>query len=116
MLNFNPMIRKAMVRCLTCLVASLFYSGMKAQTVIPLYDGDIPNSRPVANEEYSRYDPGNILIVGKVSRPSLTVFLAAKEKATGVAVIICPGGSYINLAMGHEGIDVARRFNESGIT
>jgi acetyl esterase/lipase len=84
--------------------------------VIPLYDQEIPNSRPVANEEYSRIEPGNILIVYKVSRPTLTIFRAPGEKATGAAVIICPGGGYSNLAMGYEGTDVARRFNESGIS
>ena len=82
---------------------------------IPLYDGDIPNSRHIVNQENFRYEPGDILIVSKVSRPTLTIFLPPKEKATGDAVIICPGGGYINLAMGYEGEDVARRFNESGI-
>jgi acetyl esterase/lipase len=84
--------------------------------VIPLYDNEIPNSRLVVNEEYSRIEPDNILIVYEISRPSLTIFLAPKEKATGAAVIICPGGGYINLAMGYEGTEVAQRFNESGIT
>lgn len=84
--------------------------------MIPLYDQEIPNSRVVVNEEYSRIEPGNILIVSKVSRPSLTIFLAPKAKATGAAVIICPGGGYTNLAMGYEGTEVAQRFNESGIS
>ena len=84
--------------------------------MIPLYDQEIPNSRVVADEEYSRIEPGNILIVSKVSRPSLTIFLAPKDKATGAAVIICPGGGYTNLAMGYEGTEVAQRFNESGIS
>jgi acetyl esterase/lipase len=43
------------------------------------------------------------------------VFLPSKKNATGTAVIICPGGGYTNLAMGYEGTEVARRFNESGI-
>jgi acetyl esterase/lipase len=84
--------------------------------VIPLYDREIPNSRIVVNEEYASIEPGNILIVHKVSIPSLTIFLAPKEKATGAAVIICPGGGYANLAMGYEGTEVAQRFNESGIS
>ena len=105
-----------MFRCVICLLLSIFYLQIKAQTVIPLYDQEIPNSRKVVNEEYSRIEPGNILIVYKVSRPSLTIFLAPKEKATGAAVIICPGGGYTNLAMGYEGTEVAQRFNESGIS
>jgi acetyl esterase/lipase len=110
------MTKKTMGLSLIFLIASLFFLQIKAQTVIPLYENEIPNSRLVANEEYSRIEPGDILIVSKVSRPSLTIFLAPKEKATGAAVIICPGGGYTNLAMGYEGTEVAQRFNESGIT
>src|SRR5258705_11960386 len=116
LLNFIHMTKRAMVRCVICLFSSIFFLQIKAQNVIPLYDQEIPNSRMVVNEEYSRIEPGNILIVYKVSRPSLTIFLAPKEKATGAAVIICPGGGYSNLAMGYEGTEVAQRFNESGIS
>ena len=105
-----------MFRCMICLLLTIFYLQIKAQTVIPLYDQEIPNSRKAANEEYSRIEPGNILIVYKVSQPSLTIFLAPKEKATGAAVIICPGGGYANLAIGYEGNEVAQRLNESGIS
>ena len=110
------MTKKAIVRLVICLISSILYLQINAQVVIPLYNQAIPNSRMVANQEYSRIEPGNILIVYKVSIPSLTIFLAPKEKATGAAVIICPGGGYSNLAMGYEGTEVAQRFNESGIS
>jgi acetyl esterase/lipase len=110
------MKKKIMIRYLICLFIPIFYLQTNAQTVIPLYDREIPNSRNARNEEYSSVEPGNILIVHKVSIPSLTIFLAPKEKATGAAVIICPGGGYSNLAMGYEGTEVAQRFNESGIS
>jgi acetyl esterase/lipase len=110
------MIKKLMIRCRICLFTLIFYLPINAQTVIPLYDQIIPNARPVANEEYASIEPGNILIVHKVSTPTLTLFPAPREKATGVAVIICPGGGYANLAMGYEGTEVAQRFNESGIS
>ena len=38
-------------------------------------------------------------------KPSLRVFLPSKEKATGRAVIACPGGAYGGLAYGHEGYE-----------
>jgi acetyl esterase/lipase len=109
------MLKKAIVPLLICLIAVFFFFKMKTQTIIPLYDGLIPNARKTINLETFRYEPGEILIVSKISRPTLTVFLPPKENATGIAVIICPGGGYVNLAMGYEGEDVARRFNESGI-
>lgn len=48
-------------------------------------------------------------------KPSLTIYLPLKEKATGAAVVICPGGGYGNLAMDHEGHQVARWLNSNGI-
>ena len=85
-----------------------------SQTIMPLYADGIPNSKPHANEEKSEINNG-ILIVSKVSVPTLSIFLPPKEKATGTAVIICPGGGYSILAAGHEGADVAKKFNEMGI-
>ena len=46
--------------------------------------------------------------------PTLTVYLADPSKATGAAIVICPGGGYAGLAA-HEGQDYARFLNESGI-
>jgi acetyl esterase/lipase len=51
----------------------------------------------------------------KVTDPSLTVFLPPADKATGTAVIICPGGGYGGLAFDHEGYAIARWLNDNGI-
>ena len=55
--------------------------------------------------------------VGKepIDIPTLTPYLAPKEKATGAAVIVCPGGGYSHLA-DHEGRPVAEWLNTLGIT
>jgi len=47
--------------------------------------------------------------------PTLTPYWAAKDKATGAAVIVCPGGGYSHLAE-HEGRPVAEWFASLGIT
>ncbi len=49
-------------------------------------------------------------------KPAIYPFIAPKEKATGAAVLICPGGGYAMRAMEHEGYDFARWFNDLGIT
>lgn len=46
----------------------------------------------------------------------LYIYPADEARATGQAVVICPGGSYIGLAIGHEGHEVARWLAENGIT
>ena len=53
---------------------------------------------------------GNLTDTAKV-----TVFLPNAKKATGRAVVICPGGGYSHLAMQHEGTDWAPFFNREGI-
>ena len=46
--------------------------------------------------------------------PTLTAYLAPKDKATGAAVIICPGGGYHHLAASH-GQPVAEWLNSIGV-
>lgn len=47
--------------------------------------------------------------------PVLKVFLPAAKKATGRAVVICPGGGYEHLCMDYEGTEWAPFFNDMGI-
>jgi len=51
-----------------------------------------------------------------VTRPTLTVYKPAKERDTGVAMLICPGGGYWNLAWDVEGTEIAEWLNSIGIT
>lgn len=56
--------------------------------------------------------------VGKepVDVPTITYFPAAKDRATGAAVIVLPGGGYARLSDVKEGSAVAEMFNRHGIT
>jgi acetyl esterase/lipase len=94
----------------------LYTNSMNAQTVLPLYEGVIPNSKPSANKERSATDAAGILRISKVSVPTLTMYVPEKQSEKRSAVIICPGGGYGILAASHEGTDVAKVFNEMGIT
>lgn len=47
--------------------------------------------------------------------PGVYLFLPAKDKANGAAVVICPGGGYGHLAISYEGDDVARWLNTLGV-
>jgi acetyl esterase/lipase len=85
-----------------------------AQTIIPLYE-KVPNSKPSANKEESVTTDGMVRI-SKVSVPTLAMYTPAAINEKHAAVIICPGGGYVRLAATHEGADVAKVFNEWGIT
>ncbi|MDE3237259.1 MAG: alpha/beta hydrolase [Bacteroidota bacterium] len=89
-----------------------FHSMLSSQTVLPLYEGKIPNAIPCSKQESSPM-PGR---VDNVTVPTLTVYLPEKSDSAHTAVIICPGGGYARLAIGHEGYDVAKAFNKLGIT
>jgi acetyl esterase/lipase len=52
---------------------------------------------------------------GNNDKPTMTIYLPAKEKSVGCGVVIFPGGGYTNVAIDHEGHQIARRLNELGI-
>lgn len=91
---------------------------VNAQEVIPLYRDSIPGAKqnPSTYVENIVVRGNGTLSVTKVSVPTITVFEAPAALATGTAVIICPGGGYSALAFSHEGTDVAKRFNDIGVT
>jgi acetyl esterase/lipase len=55
------------------------------------------------------------LITG-VTHPTLTVYRPAKDKQTGTAMVICPGGGYWDLYWQLEGEEVAAWLNSIGVT
>ena len=84
--------------------------SLSAQEVIHLYQGAIPNSRPSDVREEAR--PG---MFAGVTVPTLEVFLPEKDKATGAAVVICPGGGYAVVVYQGEGVRTAKELARNGI-
>ncbi len=88
---------------------------IQAQTEINLYQGAIPNSKPAENLEKQVTTDG-ILRISDISIPTYTVFQPAQKSAKKAAIIIFPGGGYTITASSHEGSDIAKSFNDVGIT
>ena len=80
------------------LLMTIIATALQAQAVIKLWPSGAPERSSDPNDE-----------------AELTVFLPDQKKATGRAIIICPGGAYSHLAMQHEGTDWAPYFNQQGI-
>ena len=98
---------------LPLLSMALFSSAVFAQQQpIPLYRNGVPNSKK-APAAYVEKKEG--YSVSLVTEPTITPYFPEKDKATGTAIIIFPGGSYINLATGHEGEAIAKEFNKFGL-
>lgn len=86
-------------------------SMINAQTIIPLYKGAIPNSKPCNVKEAM---PVPARIQG-VTNPVLYAYLPEKRDSANTCVIICPGGGYSRLAIDHEGYLVAQEYNKRGV-
>lgn len=87
--------------------------SLNAQEIIELYPGDIPNSKKSGIKETGGASPAGF--VTNVTIPTLEIYLPERDKATGAAVVICPGGAYRGLAYQSEGVRTAKGFMENGI-
>jgi acetyl esterase/lipase len=85
---------------------------------LDLWPGAAPGETGTIGEEQSKTKDGGKTVTSltNVSRPSLKVYRPDRAKDTGVAVVVCPGGGYNNLAWDHEGEQVARWLNSIGVT
>jgi acetyl esterase/lipase len=79
----------------------------------PLYTGTVPGSKQSTIKEQIIFVNGGVRIWNVIA-PTLTKF--SPVKPNGISVIICPGGGYGRLAIDHEGVEVAKAFNEIGVT
>jgi endo-1,4-beta-xylanase len=68
-------------------------------------------SKPSVNSKYSKL-PGNFTVT---HYPSIYVFLPSKQKATGAAMVVAPGGGHRQLVMEKEGWEIADWLNDRGI-
>jgi len=88
------------------LTTSLVAVALMAQSRVPtpppaepLWPGGAPGA--VGNED--------------ADKPTVTPYLPREDRATGTAVVVCPGGGYAHLAMDHEGDQIARWLNSFGV-
>jgi acetyl esterase/lipase len=85
---------------------------------LPLWANGAPGSEGQTSAEVVKDLSGNGVLTRQVSNihnPSLIVYLPPKEKATGAAVVIAPGGGHQFLSMDLEGHEVARWLNDIGV-
>src|SRR5271154_7480005 len=68
-------------------------------------------SKPSANPKYNGW-PGNFTVT---HYPSIYVFLPPKERATGAAMVVAPGGGHTQLVIEKEGWEFADWLNSNGI-
>ena len=87
--------------------------AVHAQRIINLYTGKIPDSKKTALKDIPE-NPSEGLI-RRVITPTLQMYLPEKDKASGAAIVICPGGGYSVIVYGGEGVMTAKDFAKKGI-
>lgn len=88
---------------------------------LPIWSTSIPDSGLITGPEIVEQDTVH-LVGGKpytwvtnVSRPSVTIF-SPREKNTGVAIVVFPGGGYLGLATDIEGSEICEWLTSIGVT
>jgi hypothetical protein len=92
-------------------------AGVPASTPreIPLWPNGAPGSEgKPAKEDVTTSASGELRVAG-IHNPTITPYLPAKEIATGLAILVIPGGGHRMLAITHEGYNVAEWFQAHGI-
>src|SRR5262245_16832883 len=94
--------------------------------VVQVWPGSPPEESGGIGPERTRLSPkldrkqvevtNQTALITAVTNPTLTIYRPTKEKATGTAMLICPGGGYWDLYWQLEGEEVAAWLNSIGVT
>lgn len=102
------------------IITGLFFAGLMAvhaQKTIPLYPGKAPGTENWTQKEAQQFSQlFKTEVVYNVTQPSMLLFEADKTKANGTVIVIAPGGGFQSLSINREGIDMAKKLAENGIT
>ncbi|CAN5359794.1 alpha/beta hydrolase [soil metagenome] len=116
MVNVKKMIRYTFNLVLLLSLAIVFAVKAQHPAEIKLWPNGAPGANSAGGKEIVRIDPGGgEQVVSNVHEPSITPYIPKPGKATGVAIIIAPGGAHKELWMDHEGYNIAPLLAERGI-
>jgi len=109
----DPMCKIAV--CVLFLLSSLSRAAENHE--VPLWANGAPGSEGKTAKEVDEppnKDHGYLKVTG-IHNPSVTVYLPPREKATGAAMVIAPGGGHAFLNFDREGTFVAEYLNSIGV-
>lgn len=123
----SPLIHSPEALVKSSLVAGLLILGGWLHTCaladdaplrLPIWPGTAPGEKGDIGEERTLPAEGArpVTRLTNVARPEILVYQAPKDRATGAAVLVCPGGGYHILAMDLEGEEVAQWLNSIGVS
>lgn len=105
------------------LAAAMPCASFAQQHTLPLWPNGNPEPSTITGPEIDPTTDANRIVSGKVtvritnvSKPTLSVYLPQKNKNTGAAALVMPGGAYVRLAWNLEGTEVCDWLNSIGMT
>jgi acetyl esterase/lipase len=123
LLSGFPRYLTAMLICAFVAVGAFRARAAEPSKTIELWPAGSPGAKADAAAEHDTTKSTDALIAGKrvirlgnVSKPTLTIYHAPKERDAGAAVLVCPGGGYHILAMDLEGTEICDWLNSIGVT
>ena len=92
----------------------LLMSSLSAQDfTLKVWPNGAPENNTPPGTERTWVD--GVMRIENISEAEIYVYLPEKEKSTGAAVVICPGGGYWIEAIQHEGFQIAEFLKENGV-
>ena len=101
-------------------------AGADNPLIVEIWPGKVPDENGGIGAERFRMSPAldrkqvevtePTRMITDVTKPTLTIYRPPKEKDTGTAMLICPGGGYWNLYWELEGEEVATWLNSIDVT
>ncbi len=96
-------------------IIALTVPSIAQQPVIQIWNGVAPGSETWKQTEVSYKDGGGRTMIRNVVQPTLTAYLPDQNKATGTAIVICPGGGFHFHSWDSEGVEVAKWLRDRGV-
>lgn len=113
------------IRCLSLLLVVVVAALTMAAPIwaaepltLNVWPGEVPGEKGDIGEEKvlpPRDGERPVIRLTNVTKPTIAVYRPPKEKNTGAAMVICPGGGFYILAMDKEGTEVAEWLNSIGV-
>ena len=126
-MNKSMNILNKLFKAFPVLVILIFLTNSMAKSQVskelPLWPDGIPNNPIEYKKEKVREENVNKTslsqknrVFSQVSQPTYILYQADQEIATGVAMVICPGGGFRDVWFDREGADFALWLAQKGIT
>ncbi len=110
---------KKQLLCASVFSLITMFPVFSQEKTILLFPDGAPGEKVQLTEKQEKIgDTGGLPVISitNISAPTIAFYPAPEEKATGAAMVVCPGGAYEFLSYNMEGSEICEWLNDLGIT